>query len=242
MSQWSKNVLRDIFDIAKVLEKKIEEEDNKLPQDDNENTRMHLNKLKAEYILHIKKVNSYWKQKVHLKWNLDGDTNSRYFHKLINGRRKRLFLHRIKGEDNQWIEGEEDISEAAIEYYQKMFSQEAQRIDLQFIDLIPKMITEEDNNSVINTPSKEEVKQAIFDIDPRSTGGPDGFNGRFFQQTRDIIEEDIYNMVLEVMNGRELSKFITHTCLVLIPKVENPQSFSELRPISLSNVTQKIIT
>nr|XP_009598913.1 uncharacterized protein LOC104094650 [Nicotiana tomentosiformis] len=213
LSQWSKNVLRDIFDIAKVLEKKIEEEDNKLQQDDNENTRMHLNKLKAEYILHIKK-----------------------------GRRKRLFLHRIKGEDNQWIEGEEDISEAAIEYYEKCFSQEAQRIDLQFIDLIPKMITEEDNNSLINMPSKEEVKQVNFDIDRGSTGGPDGFNGRFFQQTWDIIEEDIYNMVLEVMNGRELSKFITHTCLVLIPKVENPQSFFELRPISLSNVTQTIIT
>lgn len=42
--------------------------------------------------------------------------------------------------------------------------------------------------------------------------------------------------------GTELPKAFTHTCLVLILKVECPQQFSELRPISLSNFTCKIIS
>lgn len=49
-------------------------------------------------------------------------------------------------------------------------------------------------------------------------------------------------MILEVANGKELSKFMSHTCLMLIPKVDNPQSFSDMSPISLSNVTHKLIT
>ncbi|XP_016474921.1 uncharacterized protein LOC107796643 isoform X2 [Nicotiana tabacum] len=43
-------------------------------------------------------------------------------------------------------------------------------------------------------------------------------------------------------SGTELPKAFTHTCLVLILKVECPQQFSELRPISLSNFTCKIIS
>lgn len=42
--------------------------------------------------------------------------------------------------------------------------------------------------------------------------------------------------------GAELTKFYTHTCLVMIPKVESPQYFTYLRPISLCNVTSKIMS
>ena len=35
--------------------------------------------------------------------------------------------------------------------------------------------------------------------------------------------------------------FLTSNCLVLIPKVDSPQFFPEFRPISLNNVSQKIV-
>lgn len=38
-----------------------------------------------------------------------------------------------------------------------------------------------------------------------------------------------------------LTKYYSHTCLALIPKVEAPSNFSDLRPISLSNYSHKII-
>lgn len=40
----------------------------------------------------------------------------------------------------------------------------------------------------------------------------------------------------------KISQSFILTPLVLIPKVESPSSFSELRPISLSNFTTKIIS
>lgn len=42
--------------------------------------------------------------------------------------------------------------------------------------------------------------------------------------------------------GHELPRHVTHTSLVLIPKNENPKSFSDLRPISLSSFINKIIS
>ncbi|XP_060212132.1 uncharacterized protein LOC132639719 [Lycium barbarum] len=49
-------------------------------------------------------------------------------------------------------------------------------------------------------------------------------------------------MVTAVFNGKQMPKYFTNTCLILILKVDSPQEFSEFRPISLSNVTQKIVS
>lgn len=40
----------------------------------------------------------------------------------------------------------------------------------------------------------------------------------------------------------KLTKFLTHILLILIPKIDNPINFSELKPINLSNFSCKIIT
>ncbi|XP_060182081.1 uncharacterized protein LOC132611714 [Lycium barbarum] len=80
-------------------------------------------------------------------------------------------------------------------------------------------------------------------IDPDSSPGPDGLNGKFFQATWEIISNDLVNPIQSFFSGGVfLPKFFSHTCLVMIPKVEHSQQFSDLRPISLCNVTSKIIS
>ncbi|XP_060182292.1 uncharacterized protein LOC132611952 [Lycium barbarum] len=49
-------------------------------------------------------------------------------------------------------------------------------------------------------------------------------------------------MVKAFFVGQELPRFITHTNLILIPKKEQVQSFSDLKRISLNNFTNKIIS
>nr|XP_016436823.1 PREDICTED: uncharacterized protein LOC107762942 [Nicotiana tabacum] len=99
-----------------------------------------------------------------------------------------------------------------------------------------------DNESLTAIPDTKEIRYVVFNMDPDSAAGPDGYNGKFFQSFWDIIKEDITDFVQAVFNGRRLTKFFSHTCLVLIPKVDSPNSFSDLRPISLSNFTAKIIS
>lgn len=42
--------------------------------------------------------------------------------------------------------------------------------------------------------------------------------------------------------GQELTKFVTHTSLVLIPKKEIVRGFTNMRPIILSSFANKIIS
>ncbi|XP_070021835.1 uncharacterized protein [Nicotiana sylvestris] len=49
-------------------------------------------------------------------------------------------------------------------------------------------------------------------------------------------------MVRAFFNGHELPKCVTHTNLVLLPKKKEVTTFSDLRPISLSNFSNKVIS
>uniref|UniRef100_A0A1U7VHC3 Uncharacterized protein LOC104213858 n=1 Tax=Nicotiana sylvestris TaxID=4096 RepID=A0A1U7VHC3_NICSY len=49
-------------------------------------------------------------------------------------------------------------------------------------------------------------------------------------------------MVRDFFNGHELPKCVTHTNLVLLPKKKEVTTFSDLRPISLSNFSNKVIS
>ncbi|XP_059288171.1 uncharacterized protein LOC132041478 [Lycium ferocissimum] len=87
-------------------------------------------------------------------------------------------------------------------------------------------------------PTEEEVKEAVFASSGESDCGPDGFTGLFFQSCWEIVKLDVVDMVKAFFVGQELPRFITHTNLILIPKKEQVQSFSDLRPISLRLISE----
>ncbi|XP_060202677.1 uncharacterized protein LOC132631093 [Lycium barbarum] len=117
LSNWSRNNIGDIFLKEQQMGDLINQYEESYLQTLNEDDRMMLHKYKAELIVHHKKVDSYWRQKANLKWEVEGDNNTKFFHSVIRDRRSRLHIHRIQeGED--WIEGEENIATAAINFYQ----------------------------------------------------------------------------------------------------------------------------
>lgn len=53
--------------------------------------------------------------------------------------------------------------------------------------MIPYILSEEDNNMLESIFTMEEVYQAIKNMDAKSAAGPNGFTGRFFVATWEII-------------------------------------------------------
>ncbi|XP_009767124.1 uncharacterized protein LOC142180878 [Nicotiana tabacum] len=98
------------------------------------------------------------------------------------------------------------------------------------------------NQELLKQPTKEEVKQAVFSLNADSAGGPDGFTGKFFQQSWSIVGDDVLAMTKEFFNDKDLPKYITHTNLVLLPKKKDVITFSDLQPISLGNFINKVFS
>lgn len=107
---------------------------------------------------------------------------------------------------------------------------------------IPEMVNEKNNATLNVVPTVEEVKQVVISLKGSHTCGPDGFSGLFYQHCWDIVKVDVHNMIKIFCEGNSLSKSITHTNLVLIPKKEIVESFLDPRPISLSNFINKVIS
>lgn len=84
----------------------------------------------------------------------------------------------------------------------------------------------------------EEVKRVVFEVN----GDPNRFTEYLFQFCWDVVGEDVVKVVQAFFDGRILPKSITQTNLVLLPKKEKVLTFSNLRPISLSNFLNKIIS
>ena len=72
--------------------------------------------------------------------------------------------------------------------------------------------------------------------------GADGFQAFFYKQYWHILGTDLHKMVSDAFSSGYGDTQMLETLLVLIPKVENPLHFKDLRPISLCNVAYKIIT
>ncbi|XP_059295493.1 uncharacterized protein LOC132048825 [Lycium ferocissimum] len=161
----------------------------------------------------------------------------------------KLYLHyeekfwRPKAGMDCFSEEEADkVADEAVSFYHKQFSQEAHVEESSILNHIPDMIKLEDNVLLEEQPSMEEVKKVVFELSSDSACGPDGFSGIFYQKCWEVIKVDVFNVVKAFFEGHTLHKSINHTKLVLLPKKNVVESFSNMRPIGLSNFIDKVIS
>lgn len=87
----------------------------------------------------------------------------------------------------------------------------------------------------------EETLSATKSIPIDSAPGIDGFSSAFFVHSWNIVGQLIVDAANEFLMIKHMPKFFTHTCLALIPKIKNPSSLTDFRPISLCTTFYKIV-
>ncbi|XP_060195100.1 uncharacterized protein LOC132624318 [Lycium barbarum] len=95
--------------------------------------------------------------------------------------------------------------------------------NFEALNCLQSCITEEDNVLLNAIPTIPEIQDCVFSLDPDSAPGLDGLSGMFNQKTWHIIANDLHRAIKAFFIGATLPKFYTHTCLVLIPKIDQPQ-------------------
>ncbi|KAL0417051.1 UNVERIFIED_CONTAM: hypothetical protein Slati_3537000 [Sesamum latifolium] len=145
-------------------------------------------------------------------------------------------------EENQGVNNLVQIREFAANYFTNLLScnqgmHNVPDFPFQFPQVSPDIA-----QSICSFPTKEEIKDTVFNIDKDSVAGPDGFTSAFYQACWDLIATDIYEAVKDFFCGTPMPRSFTATTIVLIPKVDSPQTWNDFKPISLCNVTNKIMS
>ncbi|XP_071921800.1 uncharacterized protein [Coffea arabica] len=238
---WNKQHFGNVFDAVRSAEMGVQRAEEAMDQYASEECQVELSKAQAELRHALSIEEQFWSQKARVKWLKHGDRNSRYFHAVVRQRRAQGMIHRIKKSNGVWVDKNDDIATEAITYFSDLFTCSLESSsDLRH--LIPSIISEEDNEKLEEVPSIEEVYRVVRSMDGDSAAGPDGFTGKFLTFAWEVVAQDVYNAILSFFCGAELPRFITSTSIVLIPKMPNPQDFSQFRPISLCNFFNKLLS
>ena len=88
----------------------------------------------------------------------------------------------------------------------------------------------------------KEISDALFQIGPLKSPGPDGFPARFYQQNWDVLKEEVVGAVKQFFTDGVMPSELNTTTIVLIPKTNQAVELKDFRPISLCNVIYKVVS
>ena len=133
------------------------------------------------------------------------------------------------------------MEQAFIDCFQDIFtSSRPFNID-ECTDAIKGKLTHSMKERLMATYTKKEVHGALMQMAPLKAPGPDGFLDDFYQQNWSTVGSEVCKVVLHFLNGAKMDENINITHIALIPKKTAPSCVSDFRPISLCNVSYKII-
>ncbi|XP_071705014.1 uncharacterized protein [Rutidosis leptorrhynchoides] len=180
------------------------------------------------------------KQKARLKWTLEGDENTKFFHAIIRRKNTKCNFRGLNI-NGAWIEDPtmpngplhsvsvtRPVGQSTASPINNSVQGSFKLSDSQAVDLEMQF-------------SEEEIWEAVKGCANNKAPGPDGFNMRFFKKFWAIISADLIEAIRDFWRNGTISPGFNSSFITLIPKVANPVSLSEYRPISLIDSFYKII-
>jgi mannosylglycoprotein endo-beta-mannosidase len=161
----------------------------------------------------------YWLKRSHENWLHKGDINTDYFHRVANGRRRKNTILSLN-DNNSVIEGDENLLEHATKYYKELFGPGVGNVFQMNPGLWKDVekVTDEDNHTLTQPFSEEEVKQALFQMEQNKASGPDCITIEFYQKCWGIIKHDIMEMFIEFYEGNLNVNRLNYRVITLLPK------------------------
>jgi hypothetical protein len=91
--------------------------------------------------------------------------------------------------------------------------------------------------------TEEEIRRTLFSMKANKAPSPDGFSANFFKAAWSMVGSDVVVAIkgFFFLSGL-LLKEVNATIITLIPKMINPSSMGDFRPIACCNVIYKCIT
>ncbi|XP_019162021.1 PREDICTED: uncharacterized protein LOC109158590 [Ipomoea nil] len=200
------------------------------------------NKLKGELEEVLYQEELMWFQRSREEWIVSGDRNTKFYHAATMVRRARNKIRSLKDDTSEWINEGQQLQQHVHKFFSNLFREETPAPREEAVrGRFPTL-----NSAAWRVFNRkvtiDEVKTAVFDMNPMKAPGPDGYHAAFYQQMWDIVGASMFDMVEKAFETGKLQEHVNDTLLVLIPKVQMPETIKQFRPISLCNVSYKVIT
>ncbi|CAN0876296.1 hypothetical protein LINGRAHAP2_LOCUS11225 [Linum grandiflorum] len=125
----------------------------------------------------------YWKRKARNRWLVQGERNTKYYHRIANSHKSKNYIHKLQ--DSNGISQADEYSKQsfATQYFQQLFSSDLPPgfFPSNLCPNFAKHVHPEANNNLVRYVSDSEIRNATFSIGINQAPGADGFSSCFFR-------------------------------------------------------------
>ncbi|KAJ9538568.1 hypothetical protein OSB04_031301 [Centaurea solstitialis] len=170
-------------------------------------------------------------QKAKIKWLVEGDENSKFFHAAIKKRERR---NRITGLyiNGFWSDDPSRIKEYFFDSFRDKFSSAGKNRPKLFSVRFNRL-SQEDAEDLERLIEEAEVWNAIKSCRKNKAPGPDGFSLCFLKKFWEILKEDLMKALHWFWESEKISMGCNSSFITLIPKTHSSDGLGDYRPISL---------
>ncbi|GJX36859.1 putative RNA-directed DNA polymerase, eukaryota, reverse transcriptase zinc-binding domain protein [Tanacetum coccineum] len=179
-------------------------------------------------------------QKSKVKWAIEGDENSKFFHGIINKKRSQLAIRGVFV-NGLWCTDPGKVKEAFFNHFEARFKKPvAHRFMLNFP--FNKRLSEVQAADLERSVSRDEIRLAVWNCGENKSPGPDGYTFEFFRKYWNFVGPDFCEAVEYFFETGLFSKGCNSSFVALIPKVADAKFVNDFRPISLIGSVYKVVT
>ncbi|XP_026416913.1 uncharacterized protein LOC113312375 [Papaver somniferum] len=167
------NVHVKIKEAEKLVQEKMVISDSN-PHDEQALTELVLaqNDLNSKEVQHC----IVMKQKSRIKWVTEGSSNTNFFHTNVKIRQTRNMICELEDVDGNMVADQDKITDILVNFFHHKFQYKEVTINDSLLDVIPKLITDQDQVMIESIPELEEIKHVVFSMNADGAPGPDNFS------------------------------------------------------------------
>ncbi|CAN1806221.1 Transposon TX1 uncharacterized 149 kDa protein [Linum perenne] len=139
----------------------------------------------------------YWAQRARVKWLELGDKNTSFFHASTVQRRRRNTIRRLMNEDGSWLDEQDEMMQHVTDFYKNLFTEERRVVDYSVLQGLPQTVGDTRRASLDRPINEWEIKNAVFQLGPTKSPGPDGFPGCFYREHWTLVKDELIKEILD---------------------------------------------
>ena len=180
------------------------------------------------------------RQRARVRYLSDGDANTKYFHLLARGRRRRNIVTRLKVGDT-FTSDHDTMASAVHDHFMAVFGV-SDSLD-GVVDFEQLGISQADLSHLEQPLTEEETWAVIQALPPDRAPGPDGFTGAFYKSAWHVIKDQVVAGINAALFGdaRAFGR-LNGALIVLLPKTADANEPSQFRPITMIHSLAKLVS
>nr|GEZ20852.1 RNA-directed DNA polymerase, eukaryota [Tanacetum cinerariifolium] len=127
------------------------------------------------------------------------DSNSKYFHGLINQKRSQIAIHGVFV-DGIWCTNPNKVKEAFFKHFEARFKKPVNH-SLKIIFLFSKRLSDVQASDLERRVSRDEIWLAVWNCGENKSPGPDGYSFEFFRKYWNLVVSDLWEWSVDNLKG-----------------------------------------